>query len=217
MKTDLGKSMSDVIYNYLLDMILSLQIKPGDRISEAKIASDFNVSRTPIRDALRQLANAGIVNMYPKRFAEVAEYDDLKVKHIGLTRIALDTLAVKMAIYYGSNAEFQALRKFADECFEAAKNNDVSKRIKTDTTFHFELCKISKNESLIDMERSLSLQLEFLQACRYIKAEDPNHQYKAHCDIIDALISRDEDKVVRLIVEQDVNFHSLKEFPKQLY
>lgn len=209
--------MSGAIYDYLFDMILSLQIKPGDRIPEAKIASEFGVSRTPIREALKQLANDGIINIYPKRYAEVAEYDETKVKNIGLTRIALDRLAVKLAIYYGSNAEFRELKKYADGCYEAAKANNISARIRQDGEFHLELCKISKNDTLIQIERGIVLQLMFLQACRYVKAEDMHQQYKDHCAIIDALMSRDEKQAIALLTEQDVNFHSLNDLPDNLY
>lgn len=46
-------------------MILNMEIKPGDRIPEAKIATQLGISRTPIRDAMLQLANDGIINIYP--------------------------------------------------------------------------------------------------------------------------------------------------------
>ena len=71
MKADQGNNLREMVYNYLLDMILSMKIKPGDRIPEARIATQFGISRTPIRDAMKQLANDGILNIYPNRFAEV--------------------------------------------------------------------------------------------------------------------------------------------------
>ena len=71
MKADQGNNLSGMVYHYLLDMILSMKIKPGDRIPEARIATQFGISRTPIRDAMKQLANDGILNIYPNRFAEV--------------------------------------------------------------------------------------------------------------------------------------------------
>jgi len=216
-KEDVGTSMTGVIYDYLMDMILSLQMKPGDRIPEMKIAKEFGVSRTPIRDALRQLAGDGIINVYPKRYAEVADYDDEKVRQIGLTRIALDTLAIRLANYYGSNAEFMALQEYADACYEATKAQDVAVRIKMDSAFHFELCKIGKNDALTEMERRLLLQLEFLQAIRYDRAQDPDNQYQSHCGLINALMKRDVKEAVRIITEHDVNFHDLRCLPKSLY
>jgi len=217
MKTNLGKSMTDEIYDYLFDMILSLQIKPGDRIPEAKIAGEFDVSRTPIREALRQLANSGIINMYPKRYAEVAEFDEEKVRQIGFTRIALDLMSVKLAIYYGSNAEYQEMQRLADLCYEAAKAKDVANRIKLDSAFHLQLCRISKNESLIDMLTKLFLQIEFLQASRYVRADRPEDQYETHCSMVKALMDRDEEEMTRIILDHDIKFHSISSFPKEFF
>ena len=48
------------VYNYLVDQILNGDLKPGDSIAESKLASEFNISRTPVREAVRQLAASGI-------------------------------------------------------------------------------------------------------------------------------------------------------------
>ena len=90
MKEKFSNVISEQIYNYLIDMILDLQIKPGERIPEASIAQKFNVSRTPIREALRDLAKDGIINLYPNRFSEVAIYDESRVREIGITKIYMD-------------------------------------------------------------------------------------------------------------------------------
>ena len=80
MKKNFTNAVSEQIYQYLIDMILSLEIKPGDKIPEAFIAQKFDISRTPIREALRDLAKDGIINLYPNRFSEVAIYDQDRVK-----------------------------------------------------------------------------------------------------------------------------------------
>ena len=146
-----------------MQQILSQQMEPGDRIPEAKIASEFGVSRTPIREALHQLANDGIITIYPKRYAEVATYDEEKFRQIGIVRISLDVLTVKLAIYYGSNAEFDSLTGYADACYNASKGNDIASRIKMDSHFHMAIAKISKNKTLIEMQRQLLLQVEFFR------------------------------------------------------
>ena len=125
MKADQGNNLSEMVYHYLLDMILSMKIKPGDRIPEARIATQFGISRTPIRDAMKQLANDGILNIYPNRFAEVANWDEDLIKEIGITRAHLDNLAAKLAIFYGSNADFNRMMEHAKICLKAALDDDV--------------------------------------------------------------------------------------------
>ena len=80
-----------------------MELKPGDRIPENKIAQQFGISRTPIREALRRLANDGVINIYPNRYAEVITIDPEYVSQIGQARIAIDTMLAKLAVYYGNN------------------------------------------------------------------------------------------------------------------
>ena len=109
MKQKFENAVSEQIYQYLINMILSLEMRPGDRIPEASIAQQFHISRTPIREALRDLAKDGIIHTYPNRFSEVAVYDEDRVKEVGLIKICLDRMSVKLAAYYGSRAEYEKL------------------------------------------------------------------------------------------------------------
>lgn len=209
--------MSEEIYQHLFDMILSLKIKPGDRIPEAEIAKQFGVSRTPVRDALRDLAGEGILNLYPNRYAEVAAYDDRRVREIGMTKIVLDRFAIRSAAYFGSRAEYDELYQYAEHCLSAARENDIEGRIKADSDFHYELCKLGKNEPLVKMEKTLLIQTEFLQAARYLKAEAPDSQYETHIGIIEALKKGEVEEALHLITEPTVRFYNLENMPKELY
>lgn len=217
MKKNFEKPVSEQIYQYLIDMILSLKIKPGDRIPEAAIAKQFEISRTPIREALRDLAKDGIINVYPKRFSEVAIYDEDKVKEIGITRICLDSLSFKLALYYGSRADFERLRVYANRCYEMAIKNDILHRIKSDSDFHWELCKMSKNRSLMNIQKSLLIQIEYLQAANYLQAEDPKTQFESHIRIVEALENGDLNLGLTEIIEPIIRFYNLKEIPESLY
>ena len=159
-------SLSYSVYQHLLDMILSGQLKPRDRIPETKIAGDLGISRTPIREALLQLANDGIVNVYPNRFAEVAYWDEETIFQIGIVRVQLDVLAARLAIHNASNADFLRINKHSERCLEAARNNDVARRIKEDCAFHLGLSEIGKNKQLYNMMKNIYLRIEFLQSWR---------------------------------------------------
>lgn len=210
-------NMSEDIYQHLFDMILSLEIKPGDRVPEAEIAKRFGVSRTPVRDALRDLASEGILNLYPNRYAEVAQYDEKRVREIGMTKIVLDRFAIKLAAYFGSRAEYDELAVYAKRCYQAAKDNDITGRIKLDSDYHFELCRLGKNESMMKMEKTLLIQTEFLQAARYLEAEDADSQYRVHMGIIEALKEGKLEEALDLITAPSVKFYNLEKIPSILY
>ncbi len=217
MKKKFENAVSEQIYQYLINMILSLEIRPGDKIPEASIAQKFEISRTPIREALRDLAKDGIINLYPNRFSEVAVYDEDRVKEVGMMKIYLDRMSVKLASYFGSRAEYVKLREYAANCYEAAKKNDILNRIKADSDYHWALCKIGKNRSLMQLEKSLLIQIEYLQAANYLQAEDPDEQYHSHMKIVDGLESGDVELSLSEITEPGIRFYNLKQIPPMLY
>lgn len=213
-----AEQLSEPVYQYLSDMILSLSIKPGERIPEAKIAEHFGISRTPIREALRRLSNDGIVTIYPNRYAEVTSYDDATIKQIGVVRIALDIMAAKLAIFNGSNAEFLEMKNIALQCYDAAKQNDFANRIKFDCGFHLEMGKISKNQQLIAFQKELYLKIEFVQACRFTTMLDSDDQFKEHGQIIQYLITRDEYSLIHCLAKHFGSFHNvIDDFPEDFF
>ena len=166
-------TISDSVYQYLKDMILSIQLKPGDKINEGDIAKKLGISRTPIREAIRLLANDGIVTMYPNRFAEVSRISDERVAQLGIVRTTLDILAAKLAVLFGSDYDFTKMHELNEECKKASLNNDVAKKIKMNCAFHLELSKISKNLELIAIQQKLYLQIEFFKHSIMIELNQP--------------------------------------------
>src|SRR5690554_1829361 len=99
------KSLSEMAYDKIKEMILHLEIKPGERIPEERITEIVKCSRTPVREALRKLNEEGLVVSYPGRYSEVAKYSKEDIKKIGELRLAQDLLACQLAIRHGSNSE----------------------------------------------------------------------------------------------------------------
>ena len=109
------------------------------------------------------------------------------------------------------------LRKCAEDCYGAAKAGQTAQRIKSDAEFHWELCKIGKNRSLMELEKIIIIQVEYLQAARYLIAEDPMTQYQVHLEIIDALEKGDIEKGVAAITEPSIGFYNMKGLPSSIY
>lgn len=206
------KNLNESVYGFILDQILSTKYKPGDKIQEAKLAADFGISRTPIREAMRRLADDGIINIYPKCVAEVARMDEETMRQIGLIRIHLDILAVRLAVRNGSNAEFDRMFEHSKLCLEAAEADDTARRIREDCSFHCELSRISKNNQLYEFSKNIYLKIEFMQSWRPSFLELPAEQHRQHEEIYHALLKRDEKTAAALIVRHHVHFHDLSEY-----
>ncbi len=205
------QSLVNTVYDYLLEMILSQKIKCGERIPEIAISQQLNISRTPIREAIRRLANVGLINLYPNRFAEVVSFSEQDLKDIGFVRIMLDTASAKLAILHGSNADFGSLGNIADECTAAAQRGEHEKSIELDGKFHMELAKLAQNPLILDMNERIYLKVQLIINIAETRAEDRIPCLEQHYEIIRNLLDRDVDGVQRSIYNHLAGFYHVDE------
>lgn len=204
-----NEGLSEQVYNYLLSQILFDELKPGEKIAEAKIAQEFNTSRTPIREAMRKLESQGLIQIFPKRYAQVATFSEKEIQDIGMIRISLDILSIKLVAINGSKAELLNLKSIAVQCLDAFRNNDGVQRRKLDSDFHKELCRISKNNLLFNMQEDLSLKIQSILMHNDFKSvNDEQHLYQ-HIQIVDALIEGDIEKALKLDIQHLSEFYCL--------
>ncbi|MBS4959895.1 MAG: GntR family transcriptional regulator [Clostridiales bacterium] len=203
------KNLSVEAYEHIKQMILHVEIKPGERIPEEKIAGQLGSSRTPIREALRKLSNEGLVYLYPKRFAEVAHYDQDSIREIGALRLSQDMLSAQLALHYGSNADFVYLRSLADKCEEGARIGNIYDRIRLDCEFHLGIAHIGGNQLLVKFQQELYQRIHLIQISKYSGIEDSLMQIQHHHAIVDALTARDFDKTKKIICNHLQNFFDI--------
>ncbi len=93
--------MNERIYDKLKRKILFLDLQPGEAIDEKKIAAEFKVSRTPIREVLQRLEWEGLVDIIPRGTISVASLEYNKIKSTYFMRVHVEGLAGKLAAAYG--------------------------------------------------------------------------------------------------------------------
>lgn len=210
--------LADQTYEYILNMIMTKQLMPGERIPEAKIAKEFGISRSPVRDAMKRLANEGLIRIYPGRFAQVAEYDENAFRDIGTLRVALDTMSVKLALLYGSQLDFIRLKEIAQNCMDAKQKNNYTLRRKLDSDFHLELARMSQNKLLLKFQNELYLRVQFLILHFPNEVEDERCHLEQHLEIAEALSAHDEEKALSTIQNHLTSFYNLREqFPDNFF
>ncbi|MBC8570391.1 GntR family transcriptional regulator [Zongyangia hominis] len=202
------QSLSDTVYEHILELILHGEIACGEKIPEDRIAAQLGISRTPIREALRKLAADGLIEIYPKRFAQVISFGEEDMRHLGVVRLSQDILAAQLAIYHGSNAEFDKLRQLGQECRRYQELDDLYMRAKRDAQFHLYLSEIGKNPILLRFQQQLYLKTRLLIVSQ--KAAD-RCDLSLHNDIVDALTARDEQAAVEVIVRHLGSFYDVGE------
>ena len=79
-------NMKDYIYNTLKENILYFNLKPGKKLNKSDLIKEFNVSRTPIREAFAKLAEENLINIYPQRGSFVSLIDFNSVENFKFVR-----------------------------------------------------------------------------------------------------------------------------------
>ncbi len=205
-----GENLVKYVYDYIMQMLLRQELKCGEKVPEEKIASLLNVSRTPIREALRILAAQGLVNIYPKRFAEVVTFSREDIHEMGVIRLNHDILAAKLAIYNGSNADFMELEAISKKCVAYSAEGDIYNRIISDAEFHTKLSQIAGNALLTKFQIELYQRICLLQATEYRNIPDSIQKIAHHEQIIEGLVKRDETLVIAATTEHLIQFYDLR-------
>ena len=134
----------DEVFDYLHDQILSLELKPGDRISEAEIASRFGVSRQPVRDAFSRLANLDMLLIRPQRATEVCRFSMRQIEKARFIRAAIDTEVLRRAAAICDRKGEALLQSELAQQEAAVKDKDVDLFGRLDYEFHKILCEIGQ-------------------------------------------------------------------------
>lgn len=137
---------------------------PGDRIVEAELARSLNVSRIPVREALRLLESQGVVMAERFRGMSLMSVDIDRLEKILKVRLALERLAGSevMARLQTDPDTLAPLEKVLEEMHRAGKADDSFRVASLDTKFHQVLCALSGNEVLLRTFEPLSLQLTII-------------------------------------------------------
>jgi len=192
-------SKSDQTYTHIKNLILTAALKPGQRIYEDELATMLHASRTPVRDALRRLSNDGLITIYPKRYTEVTVFSPEAARTLGIVRISQDILAGRLAIYYGSDADFSQLQSLAEKCEALESAGDLCGRISADNAFHLKITEIGKNSLLMKYQQELYLRLHLLQIQYAASWDDTPQRLDHHQNLIHALSHRDEAAYIATI------------------
>jgi len=108
--------MNKEIYNLVRDRILSMEYKPGKIINEQKLAKEFGVSRTPIREALTKLEWEKLVRVLPRAGSMVTEIEFQKMVNVFHIRFELEDLAGRMAAENVREEHLNQLLTLKQEC-----------------------------------------------------------------------------------------------------
>ena len=180
-------SLTDRAYSKLEELIVTLQLAPGEIVSEAALSRQLRIGRTPIREALHRLARERLVNILPRRGITVSEINVGAQLRLLEVRREIERLVARSAARRASDAE---RRQFADlgKAFEAAaRSDDATAFMRTDRAFN-ELCLVAAHNeyaaSTMVLMNALSRRFWFIH---YRQAADMPLAAKLHAAVARAV------------------------------
>jgi DNA-binding GntR family transcriptional regulator len=140
-------SLADQAADAIVTGVSAGALKPGQRLVEAELANMLNMSRVPLREALKILEAQGIVESIPHRGTRIAKFDEARVNQICEARVALERIAFTYAapIYRNDRELFERLDKIIANMERAADRLEWIDVSKADLSFHREICHASGN------------------------------------------------------------------------
>ncbi|MBT0772519.1 GntR family transcriptional regulator [Kineosporia sp. J2-2] len=183
-------------YAHLRSAILTLELLPGEKLSERGLETVLGASRTPIRAALMRLANEGLTQRAGRGW-QVTPIDLAEVRAVMEYREALETAAVRLAADRAEPAELAALRDLA----QAHRDRDDEETgLRDGSDFHVALARLSRNPFLAE---GMSGALTRLGRTRWLEVRTPRSRAQArdeHLAVVDALVAQNADLAAELVV-----------------
>jgi len=191
--------LSQKVYRALKMEIIKGSLKPGTKPSEGKIAEQLGVSRTPVREALKQLAVEGFVKTNPNLGVVVVEFSLEDIREVLQVRKVLEGLATSIAAKKINKAEIKKLEKIIEQMSISINNNDLLAYSDLNGEFHNLILKVCGNKRLTKICVNLSSS-EHRFKIRSLRGnlERLKYSLKEHQEIVKALKKGDSIQAERL-------------------
>lgn len=171
--------------------IYSRELAPGSWIDEMKIAEEFGISRTPLREALKVLAAEGLVTMKVRRGAYVTEVDTQDLEDIYSLLALLESDAAAAVTEKATDAQIAELKSIHARLEQSTHSQQDFLQINEE--FHFTILKIADNKWLIQVINDLRKILKLTRQQTLFKKGRIDESLSEHRDILQHIIARDAE------------------------
>lgn len=143
-------TISEEVYEFLRRELLTASFQPGEVLREIDLSTRLNVSRTPVREAIKRLAQEGLLEVLPSRGARVRELTASEAANTYEVRSVVEGKAASLAAQYATPENVAELRRLLAE-INAIDDADYPAHLAADNAFHLAIANMSQNDVLIEV------------------------------------------------------------------
>jgi DNA-binding GntR family transcriptional regulator len=181
---------ADFVYDWVKNQIRSGTLEPGTRLTEAEIAKQIGVSRTPVREAINRLLSEGQLSHTSARGFSVSILTRQQIMELYALREFLEGASARFAAHHASPGEIEALR----ELLEEAVDLEVPQKLASfNRRFHREISSAGHNRYSEKALAQMADSLELVPGTTFELRGRAEDVHREHLAILDAIASRDPD------------------------
>lgn len=193
-------TLREKIVDFIKEAIIKGTLRPGERIHEPELAERFGISRTPIREAFRQLEVQGFITVNPRKGAIVSPITDKDVREFYAIKALLEGYAAKMACPKFTEKELKRMGELNGQMAKCAERNDVKTFFRLDNQLHDVFLKVCENDKLYNLIYSLVQQFERFRITSLSLPGRMQSSVEQHYEIIEAFKKKEASLIERLVM-----------------
>jgi GntR family transcriptional regulator, rspAB operon transcriptional repressor len=184
-----GASVRTQIYTLLRQAIVSLELTPGQALSDNELAGEYGVSRTPVREALIRLADDGLVEVVPQLGTYVSRISPLEVREAQFIREALELASLPGVAEHVTETDAAALRDLLDAQRTAAAEGDLRRWFELDEDLHRSLLEIAGHPGVWPVVQSAKAHMDRVRMLSLPEPAILADLIAQHADIVEHLLA----------------------------
>lgn len=192
-------SAADQVYRIVREKIEDGSLAPGEQLADGELAEELGVSRTPVREALRRLADQGAVETVPGRHTRVTALDETEGSRVFPLHALLYGFATESAVDSIDDADLAEMAACNERMHTAVQNGDLVAARAADRQLHGVMLRRADNPYLSLLLDTLSLHSRRLETLYFQDSARAQESYRQHAGIIDALRRGDRTAACTLV------------------
>ncbi|MBE5848975.1 MAG: GntR family transcriptional regulator [Lachnospiraceae bacterium] len=188
----------DYAFRVLRDNIVSLELKPGTLISENEMAMELGLSRTPVREAIIDLAKVSIIETIPQRGSYVALIDTKMVEESRFLRKVLDKAVIEVACDIANSASIEAMEENVHLQEFYLEKSDTNRIFELDNAFHKLIYSAAQKDIIYDIRSTMMLHFDRVRTLS-VEAVKDMKIVGDHRGMLEAIKGHDKEAAVALV------------------
>ena len=197
-------SLREQVTDALRAALVSGTLRAGVVYSAPALAERFGVSATPVREAMLDLAKAGLVEAVPNKGFRVTELTERDLDEYTAIRALLEPPTVAQVAATATQEDIAALRPLAERIVEAAIKKDILAYVEADNAFHLALLALAGNQHLVEVVRDLRYRSRLYGVPALAEKEELEPSARQHLELLDA-VAKGNAKTAETLTHQHLS------------